>query len=40
MVKATMFNGARHPDIAILKESGELDLIRHFTYEDFRDRLS
>jgi carboxynorspermidine decarboxylase len=40
MVKTTMFNGVRHPDIIILRESGELDLIRRFTYEDFRNRLS
>lgn len=40
MVKTTMFNGVRHPDIAILRESGQLDVIRQFTYEDFRNRLS
>lgn len=40
MVKTTMFNGVRHPDIAILRESGELDVVRRFTYEDFRNRLS
>jgi len=40
MVKTTMFNGVRHPDIAVLRESGELDVVRRFTYEDFRNRLS
>jgi len=40
MVKTTMFNGVRHPDIAILRESGELEVMRRFAYEDFRDRLS
>jgi len=40
MVKTTMFNGVRHPDIVILRESGDLELIRRFTYEDFRNRLS
>ena len=40
MVKTTMFNGVRHPDIAILRESGRLDVIRRFTYEDFKNRLS
>lgn len=40
MVKTTMFNGVRHPDIAILRESGELDVVRRFAYEDFRNRLS
>jgi len=40
MVKTTMFNGVRHPDIAILRESGQLEVVRRFSYEDFRDRLS
>jgi carboxynorspermidine decarboxylase len=40
MVKTTMFNGVRHPDICILRESGELDVVRRFRYEDYRDRLS
>jgi len=40
MVKTTMFNGVRHPDIAILRESGELDVVRRFNYEDFKNRLS
>jgi len=40
MVKTTMFNGVRHPDIAILREDGKLDVIRRFSYEDFRNRLS
>lgn len=40
MVKTTMFNGVRHPDIAILRENGELDVVRRFAYEDFKGRLS
>jgi len=40
MVKTTMFNGVRHPDIAILRESGNFETIRRFSYEDFRNRLS
>jgi len=40
MVKTTMFNGVRHPDIAILRESGGIDVMRRFNYEDFRNRLS
>ncbi|MBX2929184.1 MAG: carboxynorspermidine decarboxylase [Saprospiraceae bacterium] len=40
MVKTTMFNGVRHPDICILRETGELDIVRRFRYEDYRDRLS
>jgi len=40
MVKTTMFNGVNHPAIAILKENGNLDMVRIFTYEDFKGRLS
>ncbi len=40
MVKTTTFNGVGHPSIAILRESGELELIRKFEYEDFKNRLS
>lgn len=40
MVKTTMFNGVRHPDIGIWRTDGSFELVRRFTYEDFRDRLS
>jgi carboxynorspermidine decarboxylase len=40
MVKTTTFNGVRHPDICILREGGELELVKRFGYEDYRDRLS
>jgi carboxynorspermidine decarboxylase len=40
MVKTTMFNGVRHPDICILKENGEVELVRAFGYVDYRGRLS
>lgn len=40
MVKTTMFNGVRHPSIYLAKESGELELLRSFTYEDFKQRLA
>ena len=40
MVKTTMFNGVRHPDIGIWRSGGSFELIRHFSYEDFRNRLS
>ena len=38
-VKTTMFNGIGHPDIAMLREDGTLQTLRHFTYEDYRDRM-
>jgi carboxynorspermidine decarboxylase len=41
MVKTTTFNGIRHPHICTFEpESGELKVVRSFTYEDFRNRLS
>ncbi|CUS48447.1 MAG: carboxynorspermidine decarboxylase NspC [Idiomarinaceae bacterium HL-53] len=40
MVKTTFFNGVEHPAIGIIKESGEFKLIRQFTYQDFKARLS
>ncbi|MCY7294494.1 carboxynorspermidine decarboxylase [Alteromonas sp. a30] len=40
MVKTTFFNGVQHPDIGILKKDGRFELVRHFTYEDFKNRLS
>lgn len=40
MVKTTMFNGVRHPAIAIARRDGRIDVIREFGYEDFKDRMS
>ena len=40
MVKATTFNGVRLPSIAICRPSGELEIVRRFGYEAYRDRLS
>lgn len=40
MVKTTMFNGVKHPPIAMLHEDGRLEVLREFSYQDFRDRLS
>ncbi len=38
MVKTTFFNGVSHPSIGIWKD-GKFNLVRRFTYEQFRDRL-
>ena len=41
MVKTTTFNGVRHPAIATFDPAtGETRVIRQFTYEDYRNRLS
>lgn len=40
MVKTTMFNGVNHPAICIWNENNELQMVRKFTYDDFKGRLS
>jgi carboxynorspermidine decarboxylase len=41
MVKNNTFNGVGLPSIAILRaESGRVDVVRRFGYEDYRNRLS
>lgn len=40
MVKTTFFNGIQHPAIGVLKTDGTFTLVREFTYQDFKDRLS
>ena len=38
-VKTNMFNGITHPDIALLKQDGELETLRNFTYNDYKQRM-
>ena len=38
-VKTTMFNGVHHPSIAIRHCDGTVELLREYTYEDYRDRM-
>ena len=38
-VKTNMFNGIRHPSIAMLHSDGTLEIYKHFLYEDYRDRM-
>ncbi|MDY2628072.1 MAG: carboxynorspermidine decarboxylase [Lachnospiraceae bacterium] len=40
MVKNNTFNGIGLPAIALLKENGEIQMIREFGYQDFKRRLS
>ncbi|MDO8971143.1 MAG: carboxynorspermidine decarboxylase [Saprospiraceae bacterium] len=40
MVKTSTFNGVTHPNIAILRPEGNLDIVRRFAYRDYRNRLS
>lgn len=39
-VKTNMFNGIQHPSIWFQPSSGDPMLLRQFTYEDYRDRMS
>ena len=38
-VKTNMFNGIHHPSIALLHENGDLEMLRKYTYEDYRSRM-
>ena len=38
-VKTNTFNGITHPSIAMLRQNGTLELLRQFTYEDYRARM-
>lgn len=38
-VKTCMFNGINHPSIALLHTDNELEVLRQFTYEDYRNRM-
>ena len=38
-VKTTMFNGIGHPAIALLRESGEVQILREFGFEDYKNRM-
>lgn len=38
-VKTNMFNGISHPSIGILKEDGQLEILRRFDYEDYKKRM-
>ena len=40
MVKNNTFNGMPLPDIALMHENGDCELIKRFGYNDFKERLS
>ncbi len=40
MVKTTFFNGVNHPAIGIIDTDGNFQLVRSFSYEDFKRKLS
>jgi carboxynorspermidine decarboxylase len=38
-VKTNMFNGINHPAIALKRENGDLEMLREYGYDDYRDRM-
>ncbi len=38
-VKTCMFNGIAHPSIGILKQDGELEVLRQYSYADYRNMM-
>ncbi len=38
-VKTSMFNGITHPAIAMLRGDGGVEVLRRYTYADYRDRM-
>ncbi len=39
-VKTTMFNGIQHPSIWLERSDGSVELLREYTYEDYKSRMS
>ena len=39
LVKTTMFNGVRHPDIGIIRQDGRYEVLRRFNYQDYEARM-
>ncbi len=40
MVKTTMFNGINHPSIGVIRSDQKFELLKVFSYRDYRDKLS
>lgn len=39
-VKTTMFNGISHPSIVLCRANGDVEMLREFTYQDYKSRMS
>lgn len=39
-VKTTMFNGIQHPSIVLCRADGTCDVLREYSYEDYKSRMS
>ncbi len=40
LVKTTMFNGVHHPSICYARTDGQMETLRTFAYEDYRNRMA
>jgi len=40
IVKSITFNGINLPDIAMIRDGGEVELVKRFGYDDYKDRQS
>ena len=40
IVKSTTFNGINLPDIAVVRDGGETEVVKKFGYKDYRNRQS
>ena len=38
-VKTTMFNGIAHPDMVLARSNGEVEYLRRFDYNDYKNRM-
>ncbi len=38
-VKTNMFNGIQHPDILFCRQDGCVELLRHYDYDDYKNRM-
>ncbi len=40
LVKTTMFNGVKHPDIVFWKQDGTFEIVRKYNYLDYKNRMA
>ena len=38
-VKTHMFNGIQHPSMVLWRMNGEIEILREFTYQDYKNRM-
>ena len=38
-VKTNTFNGVSHPSIALFRENGDVEILREYSYEDYKSRM-